>query len=55
MKKHVSYPRYYDFYEYHGSTQIVRIRKQGKRTVRKDWLSFNTVEEAMDYFNNSCC
>ena len=54
MKKHVSYPAYYDFYEYHGNTQILRIRKQGKKTLRKDWLSFNTVEEAMDYFNSGC-
>jgi len=54
LKKHVSYPRYYDYLEYHGSTQVVRIRKQGRTVLRKDWLDFNTVEEALDYFNNGC-
>jgi len=54
MKKHVAYPRYYDLFEYHGSTQVVRIRRQGKRILRKDWLTFNSVEEALDYFNSGC-
>ena len=54
MTRYECCPDYQDRYEYHGSTQIVRIRKQGRKILRKDWLNFNTVEEALDYFNSGC-
>ncbi|MBT8339064.1 MAG: hypothetical protein HKP58_08390 [Desulfatitalea sp.] len=39
--------------EYHGSTAIERIRKQyGK--VRREWLHFNSVREAADFYNDHC-
>jgi hypothetical protein len=54
MKKYESYPTHYDDFEYFGNTEIVRVRKQYGRTVRKDWLMFNSVDEAMEYFNTAC-
>ena len=46
------YPGYKDCYEYHGSTTIERIRKNGNVTVLRDWLIFDSVEEALEYYND---
>ena len=54
MRKYEIYPTYRDLYEYHGSNEIIRIRKQYGKIIRKDWLVFNTPEEAMEYFNTKC-
>jgi hypothetical protein len=48
------YPDYKECYEYHGSTTIERIRKKGNVTVLRDWLIFDSVEEALDYYNDNC-
>ena len=47
-------PTYLDYFEYQGGTTIKRVRKQAGKTVRQDWLMFDSVEAAMDYFN-ACC
>ncbi len=36
--------------EYHGNTMIELTRKQDGETVLHDWLLFNSVEEASEYF-----
>ncbi len=54
MRKHELNPTYHDFYEYHGNTEVVRIRHHWGKIVRQDWIVFNTVEEAMEYFNTKC-
>lgn len=54
MKKHERYISYQDDFEYHGSTAIERIRKQRGKVVRRDWIIFNSVEEAQEYFNDFC-
>jgi hypothetical protein len=43
-----------DRLEYHGGTTIERIRKQAGLIILHDWLLFDTVEEAEDYFHESC-
>ena len=55
MTTDVSYQTYRDCYEYHGNTSIVLTRKKGGITVWQDWLLFDSVEEAAEYFNTSCC
>jgi hypothetical protein len=45
---------YSDSYEYHGSTVIEHIRTLSGKTVWRDWIMFDTVEEACDYFNAEC-
>jgi len=42
---------YQDVYEYFGSTEIERIRKFDDQSIQHDWLIFDSVDEAMDYFN----
>jgi hypothetical protein len=37
--------------EYHGNTAIERIRRRNG-IIRRDWLFFDSVEEAADYFND---
>ena len=54
MTKHIFSPDYHDCYEYHGSTTIELTRKQGEITVWRDWITFDTVEEAALYFNEQC-
>ena len=54
MRKYEIYPTYSDFYEYHGNTEILRIRKKYGTIIRKDWIVFNSTDEAMDHFNNKC-
>ena len=54
MRKHELYSTYTDAYEYHGNNEILRIRKQYGTIVRKDWIVFDSPEEAMEHFNNKC-
>ena len=42
---------YDDAYEYHGSTTIEVTRRLFGRVVWKDWLIFDSVEEARTYFD----
>jgi hypothetical protein len=43
-----------DHYEYHGNTTIERRRKKGGLTIWRDWIIFDSVEEAAQYFNDNC-
>lgn len=52
MTKQIEYPDYQDLLEYHGSTVIERTRRRGATTIWRDWLIFNSVEEAEDYFHD---
>ena len=54
MNNDISYMDYYDCYEYHGNTTIELTRKQGGVTIWRDWIMFDTVEEATQYFNDAC-
>ncbi len=44
--------RHQEFLEYHGNTAVERIVKEFGRIVSHDWIHFNSVEEAQDYFND---
>ena len=50
----ISYPDYYDCYEYHGNTTIELTRKQDGAVIWRDWILFNSVEEATEFFNDTC-
>ncbi len=54
MRKHEFTREYHDYFEYFGNTEIERIRLRAGRTLRRDWIIFDTVEEAMDFFNSKC-
>ena len=54
MRKHELYTDYCDQFEYFGNTEIERIRKQGEKTIRHDWINFDTVNEAMEFFTDQC-
>jgi len=53
MKKKRHYTDFYDIIEYFGNTEIKRVRKKGSDVVRRDWIIFDSVEEAMTFFNES--
>jgi hypothetical protein len=50
MTRHEVYPDYHESYEYHGSTAVEITRKQGRTTIKQDWILFDSVEEALDFF-----
>ncbi len=54
MTRQISYQSYQDVYEYHGNTIIHLIRKLGTETIWQDWLLFDSVEDASEYFNTNC-
>lgn len=54
MRKHELTTDYHDSFEYFGNTEIERIRRRAGQTLRRDWIIFDTVEEAMDFFNSKC-
>jgi len=45
---------YQDHFEYFGNTEIEPIRMQGEKVIRHDWIMFDTVDEAMEFFNDRC-
>jgi hypothetical protein len=51
MARYVIEPAHQEHLEYHGNTAIERIRSQNG-TVRRDWLFFDSAEEAVDYYND---
>jgi hypothetical protein len=54
MTKSISYPKYDDHYEYHGCTTIEVTRAQDGMIIWRDWILFDSVEEAAEYFNETC-
>lgn len=54
MVKMEVYPSFLDYFEYDGGTNIRLIRKQSGQTILQDWLMFDTVEAALEYFNDCC-
>ncbi len=52
MTRHEIYPDYQNYYEYHGNTTIEITRKQGGLIIKRDWILFDSVEEAQEYFHD---
>ena len=50
MTKHEFYSDYHESFEYHGNTAVEITRKQGGITIKRDWILFDSVEEAQDFF-----
>jgi hypothetical protein len=54
MVRRVVYSTHRICFVYHGSTTIERVRKEAGRVLFRDWLLFDSVEEAEEYFNTDC-
>ncbi len=54
MTRYIAYSDHLDYLVYHGNTAIERIRTRAGATVLRDWIHFDTVEEAETYFNDVC-
>ena len=54
MRKHEFYEEFNDTFEYLGETEIMRIRKKGARTIRLDWIIFESTQEALSHFQYKC-
>ena len=48
------YPDYQNCYEYHGNTSVEMTRKQDGVTIKRDWILFDSVEEAQEFFYYDC-
>ena len=42
-----------EYFEYHGSTIVERIQLVNGIAPQRDWLLFDTVEEAADDYNEN--
>jgi hypothetical protein len=54
MTHQLTSTEYEDAYEYHGCTTISVTRRRAGSTVWRDWLIFDSVEEAAAFFHESC-
>ncbi|MCG8429682.1 MAG: hypothetical protein MJA29_00685 [Candidatus Omnitrophica bacterium] len=54
MRKHELYSEFSDTFEYLGRTEIMRIRRKGTQTIRRDWIIFETTHEALSHFEDKC-
>ena len=43
----------HEYFEYHGSTIVERIQVVNGTVPQRDWLLFDTVEAAADYYNEN--
>ncbi len=44
------YSDYHERYEYHGNTAIEVTREKDGVTIKHDWIFFDSVQEAQDFF-----
>ena len=54
MTRYESNPDYQNWYEYHGNTSVEMTRKQAGITIKRDWILFDSVEEAQKFFYDNC-
>jgi hypothetical protein len=54
MVRTLVYVNYRERFVYHGSTTIERICQRAGAVLSRDWLIFNSVEEAEEFFNTDC-
>ena len=40
-----------DCFEYDGNTAVEHVRKSGRRTVWREWILFDSVDEALDFYD----
>lgn len=50
MTRQMLYPEYQESYEYHGNTAVEITRRHAGITIKRDWILFDSVEEAQDFF-----
>ncbi len=53
MTRHELYPDYHECYEYHGNTSVEITRKQAGVTIKRDWILFDSVEDAQEFFHDN--
>jgi hypothetical protein len=44
------YSDYQEKYEYHGNTAIEVTREKNGVTIKREWIFFDSVQEAQDFF-----
>ena len=46
---------YVERYEYHGNTSVEVTRSELGNVIKRDWILFDTVEEAQTFYFDLCC
>ena len=54
MIRQVVYSNYRECFVYHGGTTIERTCRRAGAVLARDWLLFDSVEEAEEFFNSDC-
>ncbi len=53
MTRKTDYTDFQEIFKYYGHTEVERIVTRFGSTVRRDWLLFDTIEEANRFFNEN--
>lgn len=51
MRREIDYESYEDRYEYQGGTLIEHVRLREGRILWREWLEFESIEEAEEAFH----
>lgn len=43
-----------EYFEYHGNTAVEMTRKEFGYVIKRDWILFDTVEEAQSFYYDNC-
>ena len=54
MTGHTYFSDCQNYYEYHGNTMVEITMKKAGIIIKHDWIFFDTVEEAQDFFHDQC-
>ena len=54
MTVYCEYSDYLDRFEYHGGTTIERSRERDGNLIWREWLTFNSIEEAETFISEQC-
>ena len=53
MTGQITYQDYLETYEYHGNVAVERVRRQNG-AIEREWLYFDSTEEAVEFFTEMC-
>ncbi len=54
MTKRIFTQNHLENFEYHGNTVVEHTREKAGKIGWRDWIIFNSVEEAQEFFKENC-
>ena len=54
METQIPTTGFQESFEYHGNTTVEMTRKESGYVIKRDWILFDTVEEAQSFYYDNC-